>query len=60
MSDTDTEVSIGTEIPDLNSAEETCTKYNNCLHDEASANCTNFHAHYEHGNTSLRSALYSY
>ncbi|KAL8105832.1 myosin-binding protein 2-like [Apium graveolens] len=44
MSDTDTEVSIGTEIPDLNSIED-----NNCFQEEASANCTDFHAHYEHG-----------
>ncbi|KAL1806944.1 hypothetical protein ACET3Z_030012 [Daucus carota] len=44
MSDTDTEVSIGAEIPDLNSTEE-----NHCLLEETSASCTSFHAHYEHG-----------
>ncbi|KAK1380626.1 myosin-binding protein 2 [Heracleum sosnowskyi] len=44
MSDSDTEVSIGTEIPDLNSTED-----NNCLQEEASASCTDFHVHYEHG-----------
>lgn len=53
LSDTDTEVSIGTEIPDLNSTED-----NNCLQEEASANCIKFYVHYEHGNISIHSALY--
>ncbi|XP_063938468.1 probable myosin-binding protein 4 isoform X2 [Daucus carota subsp. sativus] len=49
MSDTDTEVSIGAEIPDLNSTEDAYTEDNHCLHAETSASCTSFHAHYEHG-----------